>query len=338
MKIAVFYNLPAGGAKRVVEEQIKYLRLNHRVGLYSLKENCRFQNRLLKDYWKFFQLKKLHQQLAAKIDQKNYDVVLVHHDYYTQSPYLLRYLKTPSLYYGEEVLRLVYEYNFRFNQSISPLKNLYEIIFRYFLKRNDFKNACAATKVVVNSYHTKEAFLKVYGINAEVCYPGIDADYFKPLPNVHKKHLLFVGQPCKINGYFFIKKALSLLKNPPPLKVVHGQLSDKELIKAYNEAIATICCSEAEPFGLVPLESLSCATPVVVLKEGGYRETVLDGIAGFLVDRNPTLFAQKIELLAKNQSLAKNMGQAGRRYVIANFNWQKSISKLEEILKKTSTQ
>jgi glycosyltransferase involved in cell wall biosynthesis len=39
-----------------------------------------------------------------------------------------------------------------------------------------------------------------------------------------------------------------------------------------------------EPFGLVPIESMACGTPVVSLRSGAAPELVRDGITGFLAD------------------------------------------------------
>ena len=47
-----------------------------------------------------------------------------------------------------------------------------------------------------------------------------------------------------------------------------------------------MCAARLEPFGLTVLESTSCGTPVVAVAQGGYRETVVDGVNGYLAQRN----------------------------------------------------
>jgi glycosyltransferase involved in cell wall biosynthesis len=38
-----------------------------------------------------------------------------------------------------------------------------------------------------------------------------------------------------------------------------------------------------EPYGLVPLEAMSCGRPIVASRSGGIPETVVDGVTGFTV-------------------------------------------------------
>src|SRR3990167_8180725 len=140
MKIAIFYNLAFGGAKRVVQEHVKGLvNKGHIVDIYtvnaekdifdpsifssntfnysiSMVSPSSFIERIKKDYTNFFKLKTLHKQIAKDIDARGYDIVLAHPDKLTQAPFLLRFLDTPSAYYCQEPLRIVYEYSLRFKE------------------------------------------------------------------------------------------------------------------------------------------------------------------------------------------------------------------------------
>lgn len=55
----------------------------------------------------------------------------------------------------------------------------------------------------------------------------------------------------------------------------------------YNMADCTINISDAEGFGLATLESLSCATPIIVNMTGGLREQVTDGQNWFGIGIEP---------------------------------------------------
>ena len=41
-----------------------------------------------------------------------------------------------------------------------------------------------------------------------------------------------------------------------------------------------------EPFGLTPIEAFSIGTPAIFVDEGGFRDSIVDGVCGRLLDRN----------------------------------------------------
>lgn len=78
--------------------------------------------------------------------------------------------------------------------------------------------------------------------------------------------------------------------------------------------------SESESFGLVALEAMSCAVPVVASRVGGIPEVVIDGKTGFLagVGDIKDMAAKAIEIL-RNPKLARQMGEHARRVAETKF-------------------
>ena len=76
-----------------------------------------------------------------------------------------------------------------------------------------------------------------------------------------------------------------------------GRISEEKLIKSYNEAIVFVLTAPNEDFGIVPIESLSCGTPVVAWNDGaGPLEYIKENINGFLAEPYDLKdFAEKIE-------------------------------------------
>ncbi|MDE3176123.1 MAG: glycosyltransferase family 4 protein [Pseudomonadota bacterium] len=75
-----------------------------------------------------------------------------------------------------------------------------------------------------------------------------------------------------------------------------------------------------EPYGLVPLEAMSCARPIVATRSGGMCETILDGVVGYLVPKgDPNALAERVIALLREPDLARRLGQAGRRRVCEHF-------------------
>ncbi|MBL1084564.1 glycosyltransferase [Streptomyces actinomycinicus] len=79
-----------------------------------------------------------------------------------------------------------------------------------------------------------------------------------------------------------------------------------------------------EPFGIVPLEAMACATPVVATAVGGQLDTVVDGTTGVLVpaDHDYDLSAAVRTLLADPERLAR-YGAAGRDRVLNHYTWDR---------------
>lgn len=122
-----------------------------------------------------------------------------------------------------------------------------------------------------------------------------------------------------------------------------------------------------ETFGLTPIEAMAAELPVVVSDWDGYRDTVRDGVDGFRiktimpapgygsqlakhycsnkiqyglycgitsqsvsVDLNHAV--RVLELLAKNPTLCKKMGQSGRERALTRFDWSVVVNQYLELI------
>lgn len=77
---------------------------------------------------------------------------------------------------------------------------------------------------------------------------------------------------------------------------------------------------EAETFGLVLLEAMQFAKPVISTYWRGIPSVVADGRSGFLVPiKQPEAVAEKLLVLAKDPDLRRSMGEEGRRIFEREF-------------------
>src|SRR5215213_9311816 len=140
MKIAVYHDLPSGGAKRTLYESMKRLSQRHTLDVYSLdtadQDFCNLGEFSQEEFVFHFSPSKLFRspfgrlnqaqrwsdllrldQLARKvarvIDNGKYDLVFAEPCMWTQAPLILRYLQTPAIYYCHEPPRGLYEITFR---------------------------------------------------------------------------------------------------------------------------------------------------------------------------------------------------------------------------------
>jgi glycosyltransferase involved in cell wall biosynthesis len=107
-------------------------------------------------------------------------------------------------------------------------------------------------------------------------------------------------------------------------------MDDHRLVQVYNQALAFVYAPLQEALGMAPLEAMACGTPVVAVAEGGVRETVLDGVTGWTVERDTELFAERLETLLSDEQTRRGMGQAGPDYIRDNWTWQSAVNSLED--------
>lgn len=88
-----------------------------------------------------------------------------------------------------------------------------------------------------------------------------------------------------------------------------------------------------EPFGLIAIEANMRNIPVIAADSGGFRETIVDGYNGYLVDPFETdAVAAKVQAFLNDRSLLKSMGENGRKRVVENFTNRQMVDKIDKIL------
>jgi glycosyltransferase involved in cell wall biosynthesis len=88
-----------------------------------------------------------------------------------------------------------------------------------------------------------------------------------------------------------------------------------------------------EPFGLITIEANMFGIPVIASNSGGFKETVINGVSGFLTEAgNSEQLAEKIEYFYNNRDEIIQMGKKGLENVNEYFNREKMISKIDKLL------
>jgi type III pantothenate kinase len=89
-------------------------------------------------------------------------------------------------------------------------------------------------------------------------------------------------------------------------------------------ATLMVCVPWYEPFGIVALEAMACALPVVASAVGGLRETIVDGATGVLVPpRDPARLAEAAGALLNDPARRAALGRAGRRRACRLYDWRR---------------
>jgi glycosyltransferase involved in cell wall biosynthesis len=111
------------------------------------------------------------------------------------------------------------------------------------------------------------------------------------------RRLIDTGHPIRIFGsksQNWVRGAFA--RTLPPHVRILGRVSMDELRSLYSNAAFTAFPFTEEPFGMVPIESMACGTPVLTYGVQGPGMTVLDRRTGWLV-RSPEALARQADLL-----------------------------------------
>ncbi len=158
--------------------------------------------------------------------------------------------------------------------------------------------------------HTIEAMRQVWarGVDATFIMAGstmLDKfrSYYEQLPE-------WVRERCRWLGFLSNQDKLDLL--------AAGQL---------------FCMpSRTDSFGIVYLEAWLNGAPVIGALAGGVPEVISDGTDGYLVEfGDVTALANTIQFLLQRTDIAREMGQAGRRKVLAEHTWDHKIARIADI-------
>lgn len=388
MKIAVFHDLPSGGAKRALHQQVRGLvARGHRVSAHlpSTAEE-RFlplaeagaevrvhprppqpdRERALErgpsplDALRWLRylagVYRSEREIAAAIDAGGYDAVLVGASQFTQAPWVLRFLRTPAVYYCQEPLRAAHE-----PRIATPLTRL---ALRSTLGRADRANTRAASRVAVNSRFSAGRIGRIYRVPTRVNYLGVDSGRFRPLPSPARgAYLLTVAAMHPLKGLDFLVESVGKIapEERPTLVVVSDRareaerarvearargagvrvefrfrVPEEELVALYNGARLVVYAPYDEPFGFVPLEAMACARPVLGVAEGGIPETVEEGETGFLAPRDSAAFARRITELLGDEERAERVARHALEVVRERWTWERSVEELEGLLRETA--
>ncbi len=408
LRIALFHNANGGGQKRAIyhlcrglaakghtidvfvpktanEHYLPLSSLGLEVNVFDVSPKPKTPNLpvyLLEVYAAFFQklsyLKKhnrLHQEIAAVINAKKYDVVWVDKCFVASSPYIFRFLSAPTLYYCHEPSREVFEERVpdgNYASRKSFLQKIYRNSYlfcgdfeRWYLKRQERLNARHASRIVTNSRFTSEFIKQAFQKEALVNYLGVNTEVFRPL-GLKREHLVLsvghlwegkrheltiqaIGQipKSKRPKFMIITDANWSSSRVPSLESLAKSLdvdleikfnvSDTELAERYNRAGVVVYAAYREPFGLVAIEAMACGAPVVGARDGGLTESILDGETGTLVDPSAESFAHAIETLLSCSELRERMGKAGVQLIQDRWTWEMAVERFENHLREVAS-
>ncbi len=239
------------------------------------------------------------------LDLRKFDVIIVSSaGTYTSPNFIKRSKKSTLITYYHTPPRYLYGYpvanDWRRNIFRRTLLVLGQIPM-FFLRILDKYAAQIPDYVVANSKEVAGRIKRIYGRKATVIYPPVEIPREKGSSG-RGNYYLIGGRVSRHKGFDIAVKAFTKLRLP--LKVFGGTFASYGLEQFKKEAgknieflgevpeslkwklmrgaKAFIFPSEAEDFGIIPVEAMAVGTPVIALGQGGVLETIIDGKTGVL--------------------------------------------------------
>lgn len=255
------------------------------------------------------------------MDLSSYDLVIASSSWYITRGFKVG-PKTKVICYCHTPPRWLYGYETSVGfTKYWPVK-VYGAIVGHIMRMYDFASAqrqaprslarSGVDYFIANSNNVKKRIEKFYRRNSTVIYPPVDVENIiqatKKLKNEKtEKYFLMVSRLVGAKGLEEAAKALKKFKSKYKLKIVGeahgfsdvedklkelsggnvellGRVDDEELYKLYAKARGFIALAREEDFGITPVEAMAAGTPVIAFNGGGFRESVIDGVTGILID------------------------------------------------------
>lgn len=262
----------------------------------------------------------------------------------------------PNLWYCFSPPRVLYDlYDVFIRREPFLIRQILKIwapIHRYF----SMKFVSHVEHFVTISKNVQKRIEKYYGKDSPVIYPAIDiAKYkfkkcgdfwlsvnrlypekrielqinaFREMPD---EKLVIVGGATQ--GDLSMKYASKITENIPQNVKLLGNVSEDELIELYATCKGHITTALDEDFGLTPVEAMASGKATVAVKEGGYLETINDGVTGLLVDARESSIIEGIRLISKDPEKYRYQCETRAK----DFDVHQFIEKMENIIYSIST-
>ena len=200
-----------------------------------------------------------------------------------------------------------------------------------------------------------ERIKRSYGIDAEILHPppGLTAGPVQAVAGIEPGFLLSVGRDRGYKNVEVVAAAMAYLPDDRLVtvgaagnsgdgvraaacagstgNVRHlGRVSDEELRWLYASARAVVSAAY-EDFGLSPLEGFCFGTPAVVLRAGGFLDTMAEGLTGVFFE-----VAEPLAVAEAVQQLADRPDAAGIKAHAAKFSDEAFIRRLKAVINETA--
>lgn len=229
----------------------------------------------------------------------------------------------PNIWYCHTPVRVFYDLSESFEQTLPVLLRPLFRIWAHYGRKADQRAVARVDAIVTNSRNTAKRIQRYYGREATIIYPPIDLHCYsfqesgpfwlavnrlypekridlqiEAFRNLPDESLIIVGG--KGTGDHAASYSSLIEQDLPKNVKILGTVSNDELIYLYSTCRGLICTAMDEDFGITPLEAMASGKPVIAVNEGGFRETVIDGETGLLIEPTVSAIVEGIQVINKD--------------------------------------
>ncbi len=327
--IAVYENLPSGGAMSTYIETHKYIKKYYSI-INITEPKYKISNFL---HYLYISLIVSQKHQSVMMANTKHDLLLAYHSWLVKTPSILRYTDKPKVYICHELMREYYDAQHIATQSIKErIINFFRLPIKY-LDRINIRGKDIT--VVVNSNFSKKIIDEAYSVNSVVVYPGINTREYQEGKKVTKENqVICIGAINKIkNQYFLVEVLAKVEKNIRPTLMLLGNgfnaeylelirnkakllgvrvkvkinVSNIDKIKELHKSKVFMYSPISEPFGIVVEEALAAGLPILTCSQGGGYSEVIDSKNGIILDTfDPLIWSKNlVGLLSDNNIISK---------------------------------
>jgi len=183
-----------------------------------------------------------------------------------------------------------------------PIGLLARVILHY-IRNWDVRSSVSVDRFIANSQFVAGRIRKLYRRRATVVNPPVNTDLFEVNTQPREDFYLVVGRMVPYKRTDLIVRAFARMPGRRRLIVIGDGpdmakvqrlagsnvtflgFRDNQVLRDHMRRAKALIFAAEEDFGIVPVESLSCGTPVIGYRKGGVTETVIDGQHGVLFDQ-----------------------------------------------------
>jgi glycosyltransferase involved in cell wall biosynthesis len=232
--------------------------------------------------------------------------------------------------------------------ALNPLArlSLFTLVGR--MRKWDYQAAQQPDYFIANSSHTKTDIKKYYNRDAEVIYPPVNIERFKPKDNLSRNGFLIAGRQTPYKRFDLAIEACTalgvpltvigngpehdnLLKIAGPRVTFLTNVADKDMPHYFQKAEAFIFPG-VDDFGIVAVEALAAGTPVIAFKAGGALDYVKEHKTGmFFEEQTASSLAEVIKKFSSLKFNHEEISKSTNKFSENNFaaNFRKYLEKLK---------